>query len=130
MNPRLAVRQRIQDWRTSIAFILVIGVTVAVIGTWIAIAYPLLERSLPFPNSERLVVIEGLKQNGQRAGLSWMDMEDLRGGSVEFIAGFLPRTWGLQTQSNGHVEVVLSQQVTREFFKVLGADMALGQPLV
>ncbi len=58
-----------------------------------------------------------------------MDLEDLRGGSVEAIAGFLPRTWGMQMEGHGHVEVVLSQQVTGEFFKVLGTEMALGEPL-
>jgi hypothetical protein len=51
-----------------------------------------------------------------------MDLEDLRGHSVDSIAGFQPRTWGLQTENHGHVEVVLSQQVTGEFFKVLGGQ--------
>ncbi len=129
MNFGIAARQRIRDWRTSIAFITVIGVAVTVGGTWIAIAYPLLNGALPFPKADRLVAIETIRQSGERGGLSWMAVEDLRGGSVDLIAGFLPRTWGLQTEIHGHVEVVLSQQVTSEFFKVLGANVALGEPL-
>ncbi len=129
MNLGVAARQRIRDWRTSLAFVTVIAVAVTVGGTWLAIAYPLLKGALPFPQAERLVAVESLKPGGERGGLSWMDVEDLRAGSVESIAGFLPRTWGLQIESHGHVEVVLSQQVTGEFFKTLGVDVALGAAL-
>lgn len=101
MRPGMIARQRIRDWRTSLAFVTVIGIAVTVAGTWIAIAYPLLDGTLPFPNPDRLVAIETLKQNGDRGGLSWMDVEDLRGDSVEFIAGFLPRTWGFKRKSTG-----------------------------
>jgi putative ABC transport system permease protein len=130
MNFALALRQRFRDWRTSLAFITVIGIAVTVAGTWMAVALPLLRRALPFPAPEQLVAIQTLRQSGERAGLSWMDVEDLRSGSVESIAGFLPRTWGLQTEDHGHVEVVLSQQVTGDFFKALGVEVALGQPLI
>ncbi|HEY3835489.1 MAG TPA: ABC transporter permease, partial [Bryobacteraceae bacterium] len=129
MSFGLAFRQRLRDWRTSMAFVVVMGVAVTLTGTWLAVALPLLRGALPFPAADRLVAIQALKQSGERGGLSWMDLEDLRGGSAEAIAGFLPRTWGLQTESHGHVEVVLSQQVTGEFFKVLGVDVELGQPL-
>ncbi len=129
MSLGLAARLRIRDWQTSLAFVTVIGMSVTVAGTWLAIAYPLLRGSLPFPGAERLVAIQSLKPNGEHSGLSWMDIEDLRGGSIQSIAAFFPRTWGLQTENHGHVQVVLSEQVTGEFFKVLGADPALGQPL-
>jgi predicted permease len=129
MNLGVAARQRIRDWRTSVAFVAVIGVAATVGGTWISVAYPLLKGTLPFPQAERLAAVETLRQSGEQGGLSWMDLEDLRGGSVESIAGFLPRTWGLQTESHGHVEVVLSQQVTGDFFKVLGVNVALGELL-
>jgi predicted permease len=129
MNLRVAARQRIRDWRTSVAFVSVIGLAVTLGGSWFAIAHPLLDNALPFPKAERLVALESVRQSGERGGLSWMDLEDLRGGSVELIAGFLPRTWGLQTEDHGHVEVVLSQQVTSEFFRILGVKVALGEPL-
>ena len=130
MNFARAARSRIRDWRTSAAFVTVMGAAVTVAGTWMAVAYPLIERALPFPQPERLVAIESIKPTGEHGGMTWKDLEDLRGGSVESVAGFLPRTWGLQTEDHGHVEVVLSQQVTGEFFQVLGAGVALGQPMV
>jgi len=130
MNFGIAARQRFRDWRTSIAFITVIGVAMTVAGTWISISYPLLQGAVPFPKADRLAAIETLRQHGERGGLSWVGLEDLRGGSVELIAGFLPRTWGLQTKKQGHVEVVLSEQVTSEFFRILGVDVALGKPML
>ena len=128
MNLGFAVRQRLRDWRTSVAFIAVIGLAVTLSGTWIAIAHPLLSGALPFPGADRIVAIESFKR-GERNGLTWMDLEALRDGSVESIAGFLPRTWGLRTERHGHVEVVLSLQVTGEFFRTLAVDMVRGEPL-
>ncbi len=123
-----AARQRLRDWPTSAAFVAVLGSALAVAGTWLAIAEPLLPRRLPFPEPDRLVALEAQKQ-GQPSALSWDDLERLRTNSVETVAGFLPRTWGLQTEPHGHVEVVLSQQVTGEFFAVLGTEPYLGESL-
>ena len=85
------------------------GSALALAGAWLAIARPL--RQLPFAQPDQLVAIETLK-TGEAGGSTWADLVDLRMGSVQSIAGFSPRTWGLQTAPHGHIEVVLSQQVT------------------
>lgn len=58
-----------------------------------------------------------------------MDLEELRTASVQNVAGYSTRTWGLQTEQHGHVEVVLSLQVTGEFFDTLGVRPEVGQAL-
>ena len=121
-----ALRQRLRDWPTSLAFVSVLGSALALAGAWLAVALPL--RHLPFPQPDHLVAIETMKK-GQAGGLSWADLEDLRTGSTQHIAGFSSRTWGLQTEAHGHIEVVLSQQVTGEFFAALGVTPYLGEPL-
>lgn len=123
---QIALRQRLRDWPTSLAFVTVLGSVLALAGAWPAIALPL--RHLPFPQPDQLLAIETLKK-GQAGGLTWADLEDLRTGSVQRIAGFSSRTWGLQTEAHGHIEVVLSQQVTGEFFAALGVMPYLGEPL-
>ena len=123
MPLRIALRQRLRDWPTSLAFTLIISLAVAVAGAWLAIAYPLLIAPLPYPEPDRLLAIESVKK-GQRAGVGWQTLEDLRTPSVEAIAAFLPRTWGFQTDPKGHVEVVLSQQVTGEFFDTLACGLS------
>jgi putative ABC transport system permease protein len=123
-----AIRQRLRDWPCSLAFIAVIGSALAVAGAWLAIAEPLWPSRIPFRDPQRLVAIGSLK-NGQTVGVKSNHLESLRTAAIESIAGFLPRTWGLQTEPRGHVEVVLSQQVTAEFFEVLGVSPMLGAPL-
>lgn len=125
---RRAIRQRLRDWPASLSFVAVIGAAIAVAGAWVAIARPLLPSALPFPGATRLLAIESWKQ-GQTGGVTWNDIEDLRTESVEFAAVWLPRTWGLQTIVHGPVEVVLSQQVTGEFFRTLGVEPSMGVPM-
>ncbi len=93
-----------------------------------AISYPLLRSVIPFPEPERLLAFESFHK-GQTGGLSWMDLEELRTASVQNVAGYSSRTWGLQTEQHGHVEVVLSLQVTGEFFDTLGVRPEVGQAL-
>ena len=112
-----ALRQRLRDWPSSLAFVAVIGSALALAGAWLAIARPL--RQLPFAQPDQLVAIETLKK-GEAGGATWAYLVDLRMGSV---------TWGLQTAPHGHIEVVLSQQVTGEFFAALGVMPYLGEPL-
>ena len=111
------MRQRLRDWPSSLAFVAVIGSALALAGAWLAIARPL--RQLPFAQPDQLVAIETLKK-GEAGCSTWADLVDLRMGSV---------TWGLQTAPHGHIEVVLSQQVTGEFFAALGVMPYLGEPL-
>jgi putative ABC transport system permease protein len=129
VNPRILLRHRLRDWRTSLAFLIVAGSALAVAGAWFSIAHPLLRDELPFPDPASLAAIES-SSAGQRGGLSWMTTEDLRAvPAIESIAAFSSRTWGLQTEPGGHVEVVLSRQVTGEFFRTLGVEPQFGQPL-
>ena len=128
MTLRIALRKRWRDWPTSLTFVVIIGLAVAVTGAWLAIAYPVLLGRMPYPEPDRLVAIESVKK-GQSGGLSWLTLEDLRTDSVESMAVYWPRTWGFQTDPKGHVEVVLSQQVTGEFFDTLGVQPALGERL-
>ncbi len=127
-NLKLLVRLRLRHWLGSLAFIAVIGSATAVVGALLAVAIPILSGALPFPEPNRLLSLESSKL-GQSGGLTWMDLEDVRNEAIQSAAVFSPRTWGVQTQPHGHVEVVLSLQVSGEFFDVLGVKPALGQPL-
>ncbi len=124
----VSLKRRVRDWLCSLAFVTVIGSALTLAGAWIAISYPLLRSAIPFPEPQRLFALESLKK-GQAGGLSWMALEDLRTSSVQHVAGYLRRTWGFQIEEHGHVEVVLSLQITGEFFDALGVRPEFGQPL-
>jgi len=123
-----ALRERLRDWPVSLAFIAILGAAIAIAASWTAVAFPALRGQLPFPQSDRLVAIQSTRR-GTRAGVAWTSAEDLRGAGLAAIAVHVPRTWGLQTEPHGHVEVILSEQVTGEFFDVLGVTPIAGSRL-
>jgi hypothetical protein len=125
---RSALRLRLRNWTVSLCYIAVIGAAIALVGVWLAIANPLLRGSTPYAKSGQLIALSSWKA-GQRSGLAWGDIDDLRNTSVSAIAGYLPRTWAFQTEAHGHVDVVLSLQVTGQFFDVLGVEPWIGRPL-
>jgi predicted permease len=125
---RTALRLRLRDRASSLSFTAVIAAAIALSGAWLSIAGPLLRGGMPYPHPETIVALASTK-SGQAAGLAWGDLDDLRGGPLSAVAGYLPRTWGLQAEPHGRLDVVLSMQVTGEFFDVLGVQPWIGSPL-
>ena len=125
-----ALRERRRDWRVTAGFCGVLGSALTVAVVCSSLAWPLLWEPLPFPNAGRLVAIRSTVK-GVVGGLSWGDADDLRerAPSIEKLAVYSPRTWGIQTEPQGHVEVLLSAMATGEFFEVLGMSPAYGGPM-
>lgn len=122
-----ALLARRRDWRVTVGFCAVLGSSLAVAVASFSLAWPLLWEPLPFPNASRLAAVNSTVK-GTAGVLSWGDADDLRERvpSIEKIAVYSPRTWGVQTEPQGHVEVLLSAMTTGEFFEVLGVRPALG----
>ena len=125
-----AARARRRDWRVTLGFCGVLGSALTLTVVCLSLAWPALWEPLPFPNGDRIVAIRSL-QRGSAGALTWRDADDLRERvpSIEKVAVYGVRTWGVQTEPQGHVEVLLSVMTTGEFFDVLGAGPALGSPL-
>jgi predicted permease len=124
-----ALRQRRRDWRVTLGFSVVLGSALALAITCLSVAWPLLFGRLPFRSADRVRAVESMAK-GQAGGISWQDADDLRKrvASIEKIAVYGTRTWGVQTERGGHVEVLLSATATDEFLEVLGAGPALRDP--
>lgn len=125
---RSALRLRLRNWTASLCYVAVVGAAITLVAAWTAISSPLLRGATPYVKSHQLIAVSSWKA-GQSNGLAWGDIDDFRSVSVTTIAGFLPRTWALQTEPHGHVEVALSLQVTGQFFRVLGVQPWIGTPL-
>lgn len=125
-----ALRERRRDWRVTAGFSCVLGCALAVTAACFSLAWPLLWEPLPYSNASRLVAIRSLRK-GVEGGVSWGDANDLRERvpSIEQIAVYSARTWGVQTERLGQVEVLLSAAVTSEFFEVLGLLPSLGESM-
>jgi predicted permease len=125
-----AIRNRRRDWRVTAAFCALIGACLGVVVAAFSIAWPILWGPMPFPNQARLAGIRSFAK-GAAAGVSWGDAEDLRRlvPSIAKLAVYSARTWGVQTERNGHVDVLQSVMATSEFLDVLGVRPSLGEPM-
>lgn len=120
-------------YRRSPAFALTVVATLAcgigaVSGAWSAVD-GLLLRSLPYPDSERIVAIEEVRADGQPAGVAMRNMLDWRERTrgYEAMALLQPRSFGLTAQERGSVHVAMTGMVTAEFFAAMGVAPKAGR---
>jgi len=104
-----------------------IGANSAIFSTVNAV----LLRPLSFPDSERLVLLEGVhtRQGITQSNMSVPDIVDWQTQSQSFeqIAGFI--TGGVLMMSNDETERVLSAGVSGDFFALMRTNPALGRTL-
>jgi putative ABC transport system permease protein len=82
---------------------------------------------LPFPNSERLVVISEISKEGMEIGASLPNFQDwqVRAKSFEEIGGYRFDTFNLS--GVGSPQRLVGQEVTLNYFRILGVQPQLGR---
>ena len=114
-------------------FTLVAGLTLALgIGANVAIfsvVHGVLLRPLPFPESERLVVLwqSDLAQGLLRDDVSPANFLDWRDRSRSFRSLAAMNPWSVDDMSSGEPELVLAWKVTTGFFETLGLPLLHGR---
>ena len=85
-------------------------------------------KPLPFNQPDQVVVLDD-QVNGQSAGVSWGEIQELTRLSDLFggAAAYSQRTWGLTDSSGGALTVVESGMVSPGFFHVLETVPVLGR---
>jgi hypothetical protein len=111
---RFALRLRARNWTASLCYVAVLVSAIMLVTTWLAIAGPLLRGAMPYIKPQQLVAFSCLKA-GRSTGLAWGDIYDLRSASLPAIAGYLPRTWGLQMEPHAHVDTCVERRTPEEF---------------
>lgn len=126
------LRDGFRSLRTAPAFalavILTIAVGVAANATMFSVVDQLLLRTLPFPESEQILILS--RQGAREADISIPDAEDLRkrARSLEALAAFIPsRQFDLILEEPTLVQAAL---VEPEFFEVLRASPLEGRFLL
>lgn len=84
-------------------------------------------RILPYPEASQLVHVDS-QTGGNSSGLSWADVNDLESqpGLFQGVAIYNKRTFALTDWNDTHVDVVLSGNVSPDFFNVLEVPVLLG----
>ncbi len=82
---------------------------------------------LPFPDSDRLVVISEISKEGMEIGVSLPNFQDfqVRAKSFEEIAGYRFDTFNLSGM--GSPQRLVGQEVTLNYFRILGVQPQLGR---
>jgi putative ABC transport system permease protein len=95
-----------------------------------SIVNAVLWRPLPFPDSDRLLLVFTVRQpQGNQIRASGLDFEDWRARAQSFEALAAHVGTGFTLSGTGDPELVIGQMVTPDFFRVLGADAAIGRTL-
>ena len=82
---------------------------------------------LPFPDSDRLVVISEISKEGAEIGVSLLNFRDyqVRAKSFEEIGGYRFDTFNLSGM--GSPQRLIGQEVTGNYFRILGVQPQLGR---
>ena len=82
---------------------------------------------LPFPEADRLVVINEISKEGMEIGVSLPNFRDweVRAKSFEEIAGYRFDSFNLS--GNGSPQRLIGQEVTGNYFRILGVQPQLGR---
>jgi putative ABC transport system permease protein len=120
-------------WRSrgfSLAVILTLALGIGGNTTVFSVVDQLLLRPLPYPDGEQLVMVEELSTaNNSRAEVSpanWLDWQRDSRTLRQFAAW---RPWQFTLTSAGESRLVNAQQVSSEFFPLLGVAPLLGRTL-
>jgi predicted permease len=101
--------------------VLLLGLGVGSVSAIFAIVDHVLLRALPYPESDRLVLV----QNGSHSGPAYEDFQELR--SVEFWSAI--STEPVNVTGDGAPARALEARVSERFFEMFGARPALGRLL-
>jgi len=112
-------------------FMLIAVVTIALgIGANTAIfsvVNALLLRSLPYPDSNRLVTMSGVGEKGPEGNTGYATFVDWRDRSKSFEQMAIIRSWGGTVTGQGEPEMVNGLRVSNGYFRMLGVGPAIGR---
>jgi putative ABC transport system permease protein len=125
---RYAVRLLLRDrWFTAIAAI-VLALGIGANNAVFTIVNAVLLRSLPFPNSEQLVVLLTRDTRGRQSGISLADFEDWRSASRTLSGMTLVFGGSFNVSDEGRIpEQYPGSYVSANYFKMVGITPILGR---
>jgi putative ABC transport system permease protein len=124
---RVLARQRSFTTTAVATIVLIVGGTTAVF----TLVNAVLLRPLPYPASDRLVIVRAHDPRGGTA-MNYRDVEQLQGQLASVEAWGLyrgPGYYGMLDQNSDRPLLVQDMRITPELFPLLGLEVVLGRPL-
>jgi putative ABC transport system permease protein len=127
---RFAGRLLLRSPALSLVMIAVLALGMGALMLVFTLVHSVLLRPLPYPESERLVMLQELSERGQRMTVSYPNYVDWRDRSVEFeamTAGY--PAFSYIVTGRGEPFAARGMGVTQDFFAAVGVRPELGRPL-
>jgi predicted permease len=132
-DARHALRRLLGAPGFSIAAIGMLALGIAFSVTMFSVLYGVLLRGLPFPEAERLVMVQAdsVTQHAQQGRLTAAEAERIAAGTPGFDALAYFVYWSESLESDeGHPRDLTTQKVSAQFFQALGLKPVLGRTFV
>ncbi|HEU4997143.1 MAG TPA: ABC transporter permease [Gemmatimonadaceae bacterium] len=104
-----------------------LGIAIGATASIYSIVSPVLLRSLPFPNADRLLRIDEKELDGSASRIGYETYLDLRNSARTLQASALSGFWQPTIFGDRDAERVRGQVVTWEYFRTLGVHPRLGR---
>ena len=124
---RYALRLMARNPGFSVAAVLALALGIGVNATVFSVMDAVLLRPLPYPNADRLMILNERQQRGSTISVSWPDYQDWtrETRSFESLAAYTREH--PQLTGTGRTELLSAARVSANFFALAGADAALGR---
>src|SRR5947209_11129184 len=120
---RYAFRQLLKDPRFTLAAVLALAIGIGANTAIFSVVNAVLLKPLPYPQAEQLVAIGSVDTRDRGddfKSLSFPDFRDFRDQAKSFTSMAVHRHTGLALSGNGQAQNLNAQEVSGNFFEVLG----------
>ena len=111
----------------TVVTITTLGLGIGAVTAILSVARPVLVRTLPFPNSDRIHAIWDQSQTGARLELAFGNFVELQERSRSLEAMALARVWQPALSGSGLPERLEGRGVSVDYFRVFGVAPRLGR---
>ncbi|HYM02216.1 MAG TPA: ABC transporter permease, partial [Stellaceae bacterium] len=125
---KYAVRLLIKTPAYTIVAILMLALGIGANTAIFSVVHAVLLKSLPYPDPDRLIILNETSLNEGDLSVSWVDYLDWRQQNRSFSDMAAYNTTDFNFTGWGEPQVVHARRVNSQFFALTGATMILGRP--
>jgi putative ABC transport system permease protein len=127
-NLRYALRQLRKSPGFTLVAVLTLGLGIGACTGIFSLVESVLLRPLPYPEPERVVLVQQQFRGSQKIPFSWLNFQDVRRDNRSFAALAIVQRGEFTLSGMGAAEKIRGGLVSHEFFQVLGVNPVLGRP--
>src|SRR4051812_13553514 len=128
MNLRYALRQLRKSPGFTFVAVLTLAIGIGACTSIFSLVESVLLRPLPYPQPDRIVVVQQQFKGAQKIPFSWPNFEDVQRENHSFAALTIYQRGEMTLSGMGTAEKIYGGLVSSQFFAVIGVNPVLGRP--